>query len=270
MDTQMVTLRDIEALCIDIDGVLYRGNTALPGAQPFISWLTGRGLPFLLLTNNSTLDSPAYERKLAAMGIQVPAEQILTSGEATADYLARNYPPGARVFIVGENGLETNVASRGFRVVPRDPEIVLVGMDRRLTYDKLATAALAIRAGARFVATNPDRTLPTEEGEVPGAGAIVAALAAATDREPLMIGKPEPAMLELALTRLGQAPERTAMLGDRLETDILGGQRVGMLTILVLTGAAREAPPADAQTRPNWAFADLPELRAAWQRSLSG
>jgi 4-nitrophenyl phosphatase len=251
-----------------MDGVLYRGDTPLPGAQALVDWLTEREFPFVLLTNNSTLDSLAYERRLAEMGIHVPAGQIITSASAAADYLAGNCAPGCRVLIVGESGLQASVAARGLKIVEEDPEVVLVGMDRHLTYAKLATAALAIRAGARFIATNPDRTLPTEAGEAPGAGAIVAALVAATDQTPLVIGKPEPAMLELALARLATPPERTAMLGDRLETDILGGQRVGMLTILVLSGATKEAPPSTAEIRPTWVFSGLPELLTAWQRSL--
>lgn len=262
------TLREVEALCIDMDGVLYRGDTSLPGARALVEWLAERQFPYVLLTNNSTLDSLAYERRLSGMGISVPAGQIITSASAAADYLARNYAPGCRVLIVGESGLEGSVAARGFEIVEQHPEIVLVGMDRRLTYAKLATAALAVRAGARFIATNLDRTLPTEAGEVPGAGAIVAALVAATDQTPLVIGKPEPTMLELALARLGAPPERTAMLGDRLETDILGGQRVGMLTILVLSGATKEAPPSTAEIRPTWVFSGLPELLTAWRQSL--
>jgi 4-nitrophenyl phosphatase len=265
----MTTLHELQALLLDMDGVIYRGNTPLPGAQVFLSWLSERRFPFLLLTNNSTLDSQAYERKLAAMGISVSADQILTSAVATAEYLARNYPPGSRVYIIGESGLEASIAARGFTITDRAPQIVAVGMDRQLTYGKLRTAALAIRAGARFVASNRDRTLPTEAGEEPGAGAIVAALVAATDQQPLVIGKPEPGMLELGLAKLASPPEHTAIVGDRLETDILGGQRLGMPTILVLSGVTREAPLDRNGPRPTWVFDSVQEIYTAWQQSLS-
>ncbi len=262
------TLKELQALCIDMDGVLYRGETALPGARAFLAWLTERQFPFLLLTNNSTLDSLSYQQKLAGMGIDVPADQIVTSASATADYLARNYDAQSRVYIIGERGLEDSVAHRGFTITNREPDVVIVGMDRQLCYEKLRIAGLAIRAGAHFIATNPDRTLPTEAGDAPGAGAIVAALVAATDKAPVVIGKPEPAMLELAIARLGRPPQRTAMLGDRLETDILGGQRLSMPTILVLSGVTKSAPPADADIQPTWVFSGLSELLKAWQRSL--
>ena len=264
----MVTLRELRALIVDMDGVLYRGDTALPGAGAFLNWLRERQFPFLLLTNNSTLNPEAYEAKLKAMGIQVPAKQILTSAVATADYLARNYNPQTRVFIIGEKGLETCIAERGFTITDRQPEIVVVGLDRQLTYAKLCTGALAIRAGAHFIATNPDRTLPTEIGDIPGAGSIVAALIAATDQTPLIIGKPEPPILKLALSQLGQPREYTAILGDRPETDILGGKRLGLPTILVLSGVSKEAPPEGSDLRPNWVFADVQELQEAWQQAL--
>ena len=263
-----MSLRELRALIVDMDGVLYRGNTPLPGAQAFLDWLTGRGFPHLLLTNNSTLEPQAYERKLAAMGIHVPASRILTSAVATADYLARNFPRRTRVFIIGESGLVTGVAEQGFTITDREPQVVVVGMDREINYAKLRTAALAIRAGARFIATNPDRTLPTETGDEPGAGSIIAALEAATDETPLVIGKPESYMLEMALTRIEQPPELTAVLGDRLETDILGAQRLGLPTILVLSGVTREAPPAASAVRPTWVFSSVEELFTAWRQSL--
>ena len=264
----MTTLRDLQAIIIDMDGVLYRGNTAVAGAADFLSWLTERSFPFLLLTNNSTLDALAYERRLAAMGISVPASRILTSASATADYVMRNYGPGTRVFMVGESGLESSLRERGLIVTDEDPEVVVVGLDRQLTYARLRDATLAIRAGAAFIATNPDRTLPTEVGQVPGAGAIVAALVAATDVTPKIIGKPEPPMLEMALARLGQSRERTAVLGDRLETDILGGQRMGLPTILVLSGVTHEAPGPGCEVCPTWVFGSVRELLAEWRAEM--
>jgi len=265
----MLQLRDLRALLIDMDGVLYRGDTPIVGAQAFLAWLTQRGFPFLLVTNNSTLDASAYERKLAGMGIAVPAQRILTSAMATADYLARNLGPGTRVLMIGESGLECSLRERGIEISDQAPQAVVVGMDRHITYAKLRTATLAIRAGAQFIATNSDRTLPTEAGIVPGAGAIVAALVAATDRAPVIIGKPEPPLLELAIAKLGQPPELTAALGDRLETDIAGGKRLRLPTILVLSGVTEQPPPPQSDLHPTWTFRSVRELHAAWQESLS-
>jgi len=260
-------LTSLRALIVDMDGVLYRGETAIPGAAAFLAWLAGREFPFLLVTNNSTLTPEAYQAKLAAMGITVPAARIITSGMATAEYLARNLSGPARVYMIGESGLERALRERGFALTAEAPDVVVVGMDRAVNYDKLRTATLAIRAGAQFVATNPDRTLPTEAGLVPGAGAIVAAIAAATDREPVVIGKPEPPLLEWAVARLGQPRPYTAVLGDRLETDIAGARRLGLAAILVLSGVTRE-PPAEGEIQPDWVFPSVRELQRAWQESL--
>ncbi len=263
----MTTLSDLRALIIDMDGVLYRGNTAIPGAAAFLRWLRERHFPFVLLTNNSTLDPQAYEAKLAAMGISVPANQIVTSAVVTADYVARNFRPRARVYVIGESGLTGCLAARGLTLTDEQPEVVVVGMDRELTYDKLRIAGLAIRAGAAFIATNPDRTLPTEAGLIPGSGAIVAALEAATDQKAFIIGKPESPMLEMAIAQLGQGVAHTAAIGDRLETDILGGQNLGMPTILVLSGVTHAAP-ADGPVQPTFVFASVAALEAAWRRDL--
>ncbi|MCL6429378.1 MAG: HAD hydrolase-like protein, partial [Anaerolineae bacterium] len=186
-----------------------------------------------------------------------------------AEFLARNYGLGARVFIVGESGLESAIREQGLHVTEKDPDVVVVGLDRQLTYARLRDATLAIRAGAAFIATNPDRTLPTEAGQIPGAGAIVAALVAATDVTPRIIGKPEPPMLEMAVSRLGQPRERTAILGDRLETDILGGQQLGLPTILVLSGVTHEPPGPDCQACPTWVYESVRELMAAWRAEMA-
>lgn len=262
-------LSSLRALIVDMDGVLYRGETAIPGAAEFLGWLEGRGFPYLLVTNNSTLDPEAYEAKLARMGIAVPASRIVTSAMATAEYLARNLHARARVYMIGESGLERALRERGFILTGDAPDAVVVGMDRAVNYDKLRTATLAIRAGARFIATNPDRTLPTEAGLVPGAGAIVAAVAAATDRTPIVIGKPEPPLLELAIDRLGRPRQRTAALGDRLETDIAGAKRLGLAAILVLSGVTPEPPPPESEVQPDWVFPSVRELHMAWEESLA-
>jgi 4-nitrophenyl phosphatase len=162
------------------------------------------------------------------------------------------------------DGLHQALEAQGFVLTDREPEYVVVGLDTEVNYRKLATAALAIRAGAAFIGTNPDRTLPTEEGLLPGAGALLAAIQAATDVAPKVIGKPEAEIFHTALAMLGTPPDTTAMLGDRLDTDILGAQRAGLRTILVLTGVATRADVEASPVRPDWVFEDLEALLRAW------
>ncbi len=262
------SLAQIRNLLIDMDGVLYRGHSALKGAATFIGFVQQRGLNYLLVTNNSTLTPQQFSARLADMGMQVPPERIMTSGVATAVYLARQAPPGTRVYVVGEEALIHELEKRGMVMGGRESRYVVVGWDRTLTFEKLATATLAIRDGATFIGTNPDKTYPLENDIIPGAGSILAALVAATDKQPLVVGKPEPLALQLALEHLDARPEETGIVGDRLETDILGGQRAGLKTILVLTGISTAAEAAAYPTPPDWVYADLPTLQAAWERAL--
>ncbi len=256
-------LKTIKAFVIDMDGVLFRGKTILPGAHAFIQMLQQKDIPYVLLTNNSTLTLSQYVEKLRSMDIYVPAGRILTSAVATALYLSRHAPAGARMYAVGMAGLEEALQEQGFVLTSEDPEYVVVGLDRTISYEKLCVATLAIRAGATFVATNPDRTIPTERGILPGAGAILAAIQAATDVEPEIVGKPQRRAFETALQKLQTAPEETAMVGDRLETDILGGARAGLRTILVLTGVTTRTDLAEAAVQPDLIFENLEELLLA-------
>ena len=258
-------LADIRDLLIDMDGVLYRGMAPIPGAKEFIAFARERGIPFLLFTNNSTLTPQQYVAKLAGMGITASTEEIFTSAQATADYLPETISPGSSVFMIGENGLQAALLESGYRLVgEKHADAVVVGMDRYLTYEKLRVATLAIRAGALFIATNPDVTFPSEEGIAPGNGAALAALEVATDTKPLIIGKPEKPMFDLALARLGASRDTTAMIGDRPETDVLGAQRAGLLTIFVLSGVADRQRLAASGLSPDWVFEDLGALHKAW------
>ena len=267
MDAELAEAR-LNRICnliIDMDGVLYRLNTPLAGGAEFLEFLRRTGKRFILVTNNSTLTTAQYVDKLAAMGIVVGEDDILTSGEATAQYLAGIAPPGTRVYVIGEHGIRSALQRRGFVLADGvDVAYVVSALDRQLTYDKLRIAALAIRAGARFIGTNPDRTLPTEEGLIPGARAIQAALETATGTAPLIIGKPEPAMLQLALQKLQAEPETTAIIGDGLETDVAGGQRLGLTTILVLSGVTAPGQVASAALQPDLVYADIVALQRAW------
>jgi len=244
-------LKSIKALIIDMDGVIWRGEEPI-GDLPFIfSEFDRRGVKIILATNNATLSVDQYLKKLSRFGVRLESWQIINSPLAVAIYLHKQFPQGGPVFNVGEEGLVNTLLEFGFYQADRDILAVIVGLDRGLTYDKLKQAALLIRSGKPFIATNPDRTLPTPQGFVPGAGSILAALEAATDVKPVVIGKPSPEMYRVALERLGITPNEVLVVGDRLETDIAGAQALGCYTALVLTGvssiedAARWNPQPD-------------------------
>jgi 4-nitrophenyl phosphatase len=202
------------------------------------------------------------------MGVTMPAEQILTSAEAAAGYLADHYPADTPVYVVGEEGLQQAITHRGFPLLnlqspisnPQSPPIVVAGLNRNACYDELATAALLIRAGATFIGTNADLTYPTERGQAPGAGSILAFLSAASGVEPIVVGKPGPVLYQEALKRLGGSAADTVALGDRLETDIAGGYAAGIRTILVLSGVSTEAEVAAGSLKPDWIFDDISAL----------
>jgi 4-nitrophenyl phosphatase len=244
---------DIDAIIMDMDGVLWTGDVALPGLVAFFELLKARGIAFALATNNSGKSPATYVQKLEKMGVfGVQDVQIITSGTATASYLQTRYAPGTPVHILGGDGLRQVMSEAGFTLVDADAKAVVVGLDPQLTYEKLKRAALLIRAGAEFIATNQDVTIPVPEGLAPGAGSLVAALRASTDTEPLVtIGKPGAPMFEAALRTLGTSAERTLMIGDRLNTDIEGAARLGLKTALVLTGVSTraEAESCDQATR---------------------
>jgi 4-nitrophenyl phosphatase len=199
------------------------------------------------------------------MGIAAGPEEIYTSAEATAALLHEELP-GCRVLVVGERGIRQALAAAGFTLVAdhRVADAVVVGMDREATYARLKEASLAIQRGARFIATNLDASLPSEEGLIPGAGSLVGMLEIASGRAARAIGKPQPGIFRLALTRLGEIAERTACIGDRPETDILGGQAAGLKTIAVLTGVGSRADFESMRPPPDWIFADLSELESAY------
>jgi 4-nitrophenyl phosphatase len=263
-----LALAGIRFLIMDMDGVLYRGNRPLPGGREFLSWLDERHVSYLMLTNNSVRTPRGWGEKMTALGMPVPEDRIMTSAQATAAHLRKIAPQGAGVYIIGGRGLEDALLedSGGLFVLDeRHPDYVVVGLDPEFTYEKMKRGCQAIRAGAGFIASNPDTTYPAEDGIAPGAGAIVASLVACTSVQPLIIGKPEPVAFELALERMGADRGATAMLGDRLDTDILGGRRVGLTTLMVLTGISTREDIAASPYRPDYAFSGLPELAEAWQ-----
>jgi 4-nitrophenyl phosphatase len=272
-DRHVLGLDQARGFVLDMDGVLYRGDEPLPGLGAFVETARRRGVPFVFVTNNSMRTVAQYVAKLAEMGVTVAPDRIITSGSAVAEYLVEHYAPGTRVYVLGMPALEQVVvnAETGFVLDTATPEVVVSGSDFTLTYEKLKIATLAIRRGAAWVATNPDTTLPVEDGLWPGAGAILAALRAATDAEPLVVGKPEPVMMQLALRRMGLPASQAIMVGDRLDTDILGGIRAGMTTALVLTGVETPTTLAKQSIRPDYVFRDLAELvERAWGGAPTG
>jgi 4-nitrophenyl phosphatase len=268
---QWQVLRDIRNLIIDMDGVLYRGTSALPGVSDFIEFLSSASIKFILATNNSTRTPEHFRGRLASMGITVDhiqPKQIVTSSVAAAQYLVTYYPPPRSVYCVGEEGLEQALSQAGYTISAEQASVVVAGLDRNITYDRLKTAGLLIREGAAFVATNPDPVYPTHEGLVPGAGTIVAAVEAAGGVRPIVVGKPETFLFELCLNKLGAQRDDTAVLGDGLFTDIAGGRRAKLTTILVLTGVTTAQDLLDTEVSPDLYVADLPALVAGWQSLL--
>lgn len=267
--TAQESLPTLQSLIIDMDGVLYRGTEAIPGTRRFVGFLREQGIRFVLATNNSTKTPQQFVEKLAGMGVAVRPEEILTSAIATATYLRRIAPPGTRVFVVGQEGLQEALRQAGFELVEDQADYVLAGMDFGICYERLAQATLQIRAGAQFVGTNPDRTFPSERGIVPGAGSLLAFLEAATGVTPAVIGKPQTGMMEQALVVMGAQRETTAVLGDRLETDILAGKRANLHTILVLSGITDREMLTGAEIQPDHVFDDVAHLHAVWEETLS-
>lgn len=261
----MPKISEMNSFVVDLDGVLWRGPEMLPGVAEFFDHIHHSGTKLLLASNNSTARPAAVQRRLEAIGVHVPESSILTSALATAAYLSKTLPAEASVLAIGEDGLRHALTQSGFHLVETadDVRAVVVGLDRDVTYARLAEATLAIRHGAIFVGTNPDRTFPTERGLVPGNGSLLAAVQAATDQDPIIIGKPEKIYFELALEKLKSEPGGTVMLGDRIDTDILGGQNAGLNTCLVMTGVDDRKTLERSQIQPTWVFTDLVELTAA-------
>ena len=258
------TLSEIDGFLIDMDGVLYRGNEALPGMREFLGFLQRTSVPHAFITNNAGRTPREYAEKLNGMGASVDPANVLTSSLATAAHLATEARADDRVLTIGGPGLRQALDDAGL-VRTEDFEeatIVVVGIDRELTYEKLARAALALGRGARFLGTNADRSFPSERGMEPGAGAILAALETACGVKPRVFGKPEPDLFRQGLRMLGTAAERTAMIGDRYETDIIGAHGVGMRTIAVTSGAGSRTELEQRDPPPDFIFDSVREL---WQ-----
>ncbi|MDR7414857.1 MAG: HAD-IIA family hydrolase [Armatimonadota bacterium] len=262
-------LGTIRGVVLDLDGVVYRGETVLPGAAEFLDHLRRLGLPFVFATNNATQTPEQYAERLRRMGISVAPDRIVTSAQVAAEYLRARARPGTPVYAIGGEGLRSALREAEMEL-SEDPEaaaFVVVGLDVEFTYPKLRAACRAIRRGAEFVATNRDPVLPVGEELWPGAGALVAAIEVATGKTPVVVGKPERPLLEAALRRLGVPAAEALMIGDQVGTDIAGGVRMGMRTVLVLSGVSRETGEGGAP--PDLVVRDLPDLIARWPKPES-
>jgi 4-nitrophenyl phosphatase len=265
---QQFRLGDVQALIVDIDGTLFHGLTPLPGLVRFFTFLHSQGIPFVVASNNATRTAADYRKRLAAQGVQIDVSQILTAAAATARYLVSELGAGASLYVVGEPALHEVLCQAGFVLLDgagQTADAVVVGGDSSLTYNKLKTAALLLQRGARFVGTNPDLLCPTDEGLVPEAGATLAFLQAATGLSPVVIGKPAQPLFDQAVQALGSRRAETAILGDRLETDIRGGHRAGIKTVLVTTGVDNERTIRQKGVQPDLVVSSLDALVDLWK-----
>jgi 5'-nucleotidase len=261
-----VKRRDIHSWLMDMDGVLVREETPIPGAREFLTRLRELELPFLVLTNNSVYTPRDLSARLALSGVDVPEDAIWTSALATADFLDSQRPNGS-AFAIGEAGLLTALHAVGYTLTERDPDYVVLGETRTYSFERIAHAIRLIEAGARFIATNPDPTGPTPDGPLPATGSVAALISRASGVEPYFVGKPNPLMMRSALNAIDAHSETTAMVGDRMDTDIVAGIEAGMYTVLVLTGSTRPEQTERFPYRPSLivdSIADLvDELRAS-------
>lgn len=260
-------LKGVESVLLDMDGVLYVGNQGLPGVQEMLDYLDASGRKWLCVTNNSSRTSANFSEKLAMMNVKVPPERILGSAEATASWLAQQVPVGTKVLMMGEQSVRDQLLSKGFELVtdPYAAEVVVATIFFGLNYSILTDLTLAIRNGARFIATNPDPSLPTERGQVPGTGSLVALLSTASGRRPEFVGKPYPGMYQQAMQRVGTAPATTLMVGDRYDTDIAGALDLGLMTAGVTTGVTSATEFATVDRPPHLIVPGLPQLLEAFR-----
>ncbi|GAC1433118.1 MAG: HAD-IIA family hydrolase [Ktedonobacteraceae bacterium] len=252
-------MHGIKNYLTDMDGVLVRGSTIIPGATEFIQKLQAKDIPFLILTNNSLYTQRDLQVRLSYIGLDVPQEAIFTSALATAQFLHDQRPNG-RAFTFGESGLTTALHDIGYILTDQDPEYVVLGETTTYSFQRITQAIRFVAAGARLIATNPDVIGPGEGGNVPGTGAVAALISAATGVKPYYIGKPNPLMMRTALRTLNAHSEDSVMIGDRMDTDIEAGLESGLRTILVLSGVTAREQVDRFPYRPTWIRESIAEI----------
>jgi NagD protein len=240
----------IECWLTDMDGVLVHEGDALPGAAEFLQRLVDRERRFLVLTNNSIFTPRDLAARLGHAGLHVPEGAIWTSALATADFLG-DQVPGGSAYVIGEAGLTTALYEAGYTLTDVDPDFVVLGETRTYSFEAITTAIRLIDRGSRFIATNPDATGPSAQGPLPATGAVAALITRATRKEPYFVGKPNPMMFRSAMNRIEAHSENTAMIGDRMDTDVVAGIEAGLETVLVLTGSTRREDVARYPFRPS-------------------
>jgi len=247
----------IKYFLLDMDGTFYIGNRVIKGSMEFISKVLETNRDFLFLTNNSSGNAEYYEQKLRAMGIEVESSKIFTTCEATAIYLRRKHPR-AKLFVIGNDYLKTNLLNYEFEIVEKEPDYVIVGTDTTLTWEKLIKGCRFIEEGVPYIATHPDKFCPSEYGRLPCCGAITDAIKATTDISPyIVIGKPNAQMVESVLTKLDATADRVAMCGDRIPTDVVMANRAGMTSCLIMSGETSEEMLLASDTKPKYVFQNL-------------
>ncbi|GER89583.1 acid sugar phosphatase [Dictyobacter vulcani] len=244
---------------IDMDGVLLWGSKLIPGAADFVHKLQDKGIPFLIFTNNSLYTPRDLQMRLAYMGLNVSADSIFTSALATVQFL-HSQRPGGSAFVIGESGLTTALHDVGYILTSQEPEYVVIGETTTYSFERLALATRLINGGARFIATNPDVMGPGEGGIVPATGAVAALVRAATGVQPYFVGKPNPLMMRMALRKLNAHSEESAMIGDRMDTDIVAGTESGLRTILVLSGVTKREQVERFPYRPTWILDSIADV----------
>lgn len=258
-----MSIKHYKGYLLDLDGTIYRGTEAVPGAKAFLAHLRENQIPYLFLTNNSSATPQQVAMRLRQMGIEATADEVYTSSMATAQYLSEQAEESS-VYVIGEEGLRTELLSRGFTLTDAEPKYVVVGIDKEFSYEKLAIAARAVRNGAALIATNGDAALPSNHGLIPGNGSLVAAVAVASGAKATFIGKPEPIIVRYALGKLGTHSADTLIVGDNLHTDIEAGAKSGLDSLLVLTGYSTEEDAQRHAVRPTHVAEDLAE----WLRRI--
>ncbi|MEV6728908.1 HAD-IIA family hydrolase [Streptomyces sp. NPDC051364] len=255
----MAERKPIESWLTDMDGVLIHEGTPIPGADAFIKRLRDSGKPFLVLTNNSIYTPRDLQARLSRMGLDVPVENIWTSALATAKFLD-DQRPGGTAYVIGEAGLTTALHDIGYILTDHEPDYVVLGETRTYSFEAMTKAVRLINAGARFICTNPDEIGPSTEGPLPATGAVAALITKATGKQPYFAGKPNPLMMRTGLNAIGAHSESSAMIGDRMDTDVLAGLEAGMQTFLVLTGLTSAADTEKFPYRPTKTVASIADL----------
>src|SRR5438132_6397277 len=253
---------DIKNYLMDMDGVILRGTTLIPGAAEFVAHLRAQDLPFLILTNNSLYTPRDLQVRLSYMGLHVQPEAIFTSALATAQFL-HDQRPGGRAYAIGESGLTTALHDIGYVLTDQEPEYVVLGETTAYSFERITRAIRFVTAGARFIATNPDAMGPGEGGIVPATGSVAALISAATGVKPYFVGKPNPLMMRTALRTLNAHSENSVMIGDRLDTDIIAGTESGLRTILVLSGVTTREEVERYPYRPTWVRESIADIKVS-------